>query len=520
MPVTTKMLSTSAATARLRRPTPSDRPRWAVRIAAICVGSVLMAASTSHTGWWWVVPFAGACLVLGVRDSSTRQALILGAIAGAVFAVVSLNWLAGVGADALIGMMALFAAWWAAMMVALSLTMRLRMWVLLVPAVWVLQEWLRSQWPLGGFPWARVGFAAVDSPAAGLVPYLGVYALTYLALTAGTLVAAAFLLARHSARKAAAVGFILMAGVVVGILADDPGETPESAGSGPTIVAAVVQGGPQPGPEGKAQARAVLAAHVEQTRALASQVAGRPDLVVWPESSTDIDPASDPAVRASIDEAVKAIGAPVIVGATTAAPANGARNQAILWSPESGPSGTYTKRILVPFGEYVPGGDLLGPLAGRFAQVARDFLPGDDGLVLTSDRAKVGILICYEVAFDGAVRDAVLAGANVLAIPSNNATYNGTAQPMQQLAIARFRALETSRSVLVASTTGVSAIIGPDGTVLDSVADGQAGWRQRDVPVATDVTVAVRFGGHLGVVLAALGFLSIVAGGARRLRRG
>ena len=152
-----------------------------------------MAASTSHTGWWWVVPFAGACLVLGVRGSSTRQALILGAIAGAVFAVVSLNWLAGVGADALIGMMALFAAWWAAMMVALSLTMRLRMWVLLVPAVWVLQEWLRSQWPLGGFPWARVGFAAVDSPAAGLVPYLGVYGLTYLALTAGTLVAAAFL---------------------------------------------------------------------------------------------------------------------------------------------------------------------------------------------------------------------------------------------------------------------------------------------------------------------------------------
>ena len=123
--MTTKMLSTSAAAARLRRPTPSDRSRWAVRIAAIGVGSVLMAASTSYTGWWWVVPFAGACLVLGVRGSSTRQALILGAIAGAVFAVVSLNWLAGVGADALIGMMALFAAWWAAMMVALSLTIRL-----------------------------------------------------------------------------------------------------------------------------------------------------------------------------------------------------------------------------------------------------------------------------------------------------------------------------------------------------------------------------------------------------------
>ena len=151
--------------------------------------------------------------------------------------------------------------------------------------------------------------------------------------------------------------------------------------------------------------------------------------------------------------------------------------------------------------------------------MARDFLPGDDGLVLTSDRAKVGILICYEVAFDGAVRDAVLAGANVLAVPSNNATYSGTAQPMQQLAIARFRALETSRSVLVASTTGVSAIIGPDGTVLDSVADGQAGWRQRDVPVATDVTVAVRFGGQLGAALAAVGLLSIVAGIARQRSR-
>jgi apolipoprotein N-acyltransferase len=441
-------------------------------------------------------------------------------MAGAVFAVVSLNWLASVGADALIGMTALFAAWWAAMILAVSLTMRLRAWVLLVPAVWVLQEWLRSQWPLGGFPWARVGFAAVDSPAAALVPYLGVYGLTYLALTAGTLVVAAVLSARHSARRAAALGFMLIAGAVVGILANDPADTPASAVSGPTIVAAVVQGGPQPGPEGDAQARAVLVAHVQQTRALASQVAVRPDVVVWPESSTDIDPASDSVVRASIDEAVQAIGAPVVVGATTAAPANGARNQAILWLPDTGPSDTYTKRILVPFGEYVPGREFLGPLSGRFAQVARDFLPGDDRPVLTSGRANVGILICYEVAFDGAVQDAVLAGANVLAVPSNNATYRGTAQPMQQLAIARFRALETSRSVLFASTTGVSAIIGPDGTVLDSVADGQAGWRQRDVPIATDVTVAVRFGGHLGVVLAALGFLSIVAGGVRRLSRG
>lgn len=490
-----------------------------MRVAAIGVGSVLMAASTSLTGWWWVIPFAGACLVLGVRGSSTRQALILGAMAGAVFAVVSLNWLASVGVDALIGMTALFATWWAAMMLALSLTMRLRAWVLLVPAVWVLQEWLRSQWPLGGFPWARVGFAAVDSPVAGLVPYLGVHGLTYLTLTAATLVAAVVLSARHSARRAAAVGGVLIAGAVVGILANDPAETPESAASGPIIVAAVVQGGPQPEPEGDAQARAVLAAHVQQTRALASQVAVRPDVVVWPESSTDIDPASDSAVRASIDQAVKEVGAPVIVGAITAAPANGARNQVILWSPASGPSGAYTKRILVPFGEYVPGRDLLGPLAGRFAQVARDFLPGDDRPVLTSDRAKVGILICYEVAFDGAVRDAVLAGANVLAVPSNNATYSGTAQPMQQLAIARFRALETSRSVLVASTTGVSAIIGPDGTVLDSVADGQAGWRQRDVPVATDVTVAVRFGGQLGAALAAVGLLSIVAGIARQRSR-
>lgn len=517
MPVVTKTLSRPAAPGRLLRDARSGGPRWMARLIAMAIGAVLMAAALPPVGWWWAIPVSVPCLVLGVRGSRAGRALVLGALAGAAFAVLSLGWLSSVGADALIGMTALFAVWWAAMLLAVSLTMHLRLWALLVPAVWVLQEWLRSMWPLGGFPWARVGVAAVDSPAAPLVPYLGVFGMTYVLVAAGTLVAAV-LASAHRRGRWGVVGVVLTTGVALGILASSTSAAPADPASGQVLVAAVVQGGRQAGPDGDAQARAVLAAHAQQTRDLAFRATGQADLVVWPESSTDIDPATDSAVRASIVDAVAAVNAPVLVGAVTAAPTplGGVRNQAIMWLPTSGPSAAYTKRILVPFGEYVPGRGLLGPWAGRFAHVARDFVSGDDPPVLSAGRARVGILICFEVAFDSAVRDAVLAGADVLAVPSNNATYTGSNQPLQQLAIARFRALETARSVLVASTTGVSAIVGPDGAVLDSIADGQAGWRQREVPVSTDVTWAVRLGGGLGVFLAVVGMLSVMTAAIRR----
>lgn len=507
MPVHTATLTEPASPGRLRRRLRPERHRLRHLVVA-ALGGLAVSTAFPPLGWWWSAPLGVAMLVASAHGASVRLSAAAGAVAGAVFAGTSLVWLTSVGPDAYLAVTALFAAWWAVMLAAMRLTMGVRAWPLLVPAVWVGQEWARSQWPLGGFPWARLGYVSVDSPVAILVPHLGVYGLTYVIAAIGSLLAAAII---GSHRRGALTAVGLAAAVVAAGTAFAQAAPTGSAQA--TVQVAVVQGGSQSG-MGEQQARAVLAAHVRQTRLLAADTVTRPAFVLWPESATDIDPLIDTQARAQIDAAVADIGVPVVVGAVTAVPdqPQHARNQAIAWMPLTGPGAVYTKRQLVPFGEYVPVRGLLERVTSRFTQVPRDFVSGVDSPVIDVGAVRLGMLICYEVAFDDRVTDAVSAGASMLAVPSNNATYAGTTQPAQQLTITRFRALETARSTLLASTTGVSTIIDSSGTVLTSIEDGAAGSRIADVAPSTQITTAVRWGGGIGVALTVIAAVAVIIG--------
>ena len=518
MPVHTADLDQPAAPARLARATERTPAHWALRTLAVSFGAMLLAFGFTASGRWWAVPLGVAAVVVSVFGARFRQATALGAWGGMLFAVVNLGWLTSVGIDAAMAMAILFSAWWAVTALAIRIVLNLTLWPLLVPTVWVGQEWARSTWPLGGFPWARLGYASVESPLANWIPFLGVYGMTFVLAALGTGLAAAVLWRgrRRVAAGVAIVAVVAVAAVVTGSGASlRPGLDPR----GRVFDVAVVQGGPQQG-VGLDQARAVLTAHAAQTRALASRGDTPYGLVLWPESSTDIDPFVDVWARAEIESAVSAIDAPIVVGAVTGVPSElgRVRNQAIAWLPATGPGASYTKRQLVPFGEYVPARGLLERLSSRFADVPRDFVAGDDQPVLQVGRISLGVLICFEVAFDDRVRDAINAGATILAVPSNNATYQGTAQPGQQLEIARFRALETGRAVLVASTTGVSAIVDRQGDVMASLEDGGAGVLVGSVTASTEVTTAVRWGGALGGILALVAFASLAMGTRRSLQ--
>jgi apolipoprotein N-acyltransferase len=145
--------------------------------------------------------------------------------------------------------------------------------------------------------------------------------------------------------------------------------------------------------------------------------------------------------------------------------------------------------------------------------------PGQGPPILDVGPVRAGVLICYEVAFDDVAREAVQGGAQLLLVPSNNATYVGTAQPLQQLGIERFRALEARRAVLVASTTGVSAMIEPDGAVVRSIGDGGSGWLLGRVPLSEEITPAIRFGGVVGVLVAVLTALAVLVTARPRSRK-
>jgi apolipoprotein N-acyltransferase len=262
---------------------------------------------------------------------------------------------------------------------------------------------------------------------------------------------------------------------------------------------AVVQGNvPRSGLDAFAQRAAVLGNHADATHELAAAVrAGttpRPDLVIWPENASDLDPYTDPEAAETIASAVRDVGVPVLVGAVLNGPGDKIRNAGIVWDPTSGPGAMYVKRHPVPFGEYMPFRSLLRRISSKVDLVPRDFAPGDAPGALDVGPARIADVICFEVAYDGVVRDAVRAGGRLLVVQTNNATFGRSGETHQQLAMGRLRAVEHGRSVLVAATSGVSAVIAPDGRLVE-----RSGLFTRDVlvqrvPLRSDQTLATRLG--------------------------
>ncbi|WP_255413934.1 apolipoprotein N-acyltransferase [Pseudonocardia sp. MH-G8] len=268
-----------------------------------------------------------------------------------------------------------------------------------------------------------------------------------------------------------------------------------------------------------AQRAAMLGNHVRRTEQLAAGRVPRPELVIWPENSADIDPLRNPDAAAAIDRAVAAVGVPVLIGAVESPPAGGLRNTAIRWEPGAGPTGTYVKRRIQPFGEYMPMRSVVRLFSDKVDGVQRDFTPGTEATVLAMGRARVGIATCYEVAFDDTVIDTVRGGAQLLAVPANNATFGRTDMTYQQLAQSRIRAIEHGRAVLVAATSGVSATVAPDGQVRHQTAQFTPDALVAQVPLRSTTTPATVLGGTVESVLAALGAAGLLAAAAQPLRR-
>jgi apolipoprotein N-acyltransferase len=477
-------------------------------------GAALVLAFPPYGLWPLAVP-AVAALTWACRDQRIRAALALGWLFGAVFFLGLMPWMRVIGPDAWLGL-ALFCALYVALLGAgLSLVSGLPGWPLLAACVWVAEEALRDRVPFGGYPWGRLAFGQVGTGFTGWAPVGGAPLVTFAVALSGSLLCFAFV-ERGRVRVASVA---LAASVAVPAL----GWLVPVGGTGPTVTVAIVQGNvPRAGLDAFGQREAVLAAHVAATRQLAREVAAgdvpRPDFVVWPENASDIDPFRDPAAFQLIDQAVKDVAVPVLVGMVVATPdGTGLHNQGVVWDPVAGPGQTYVKRHPVPFGEYVPFRSTLARFISRFDRVPRDFVPGDEPGVLDLAGTPVADVICFEVAYDEVVRDAVRGGGQVITVQTNNATYGRTGQVEQQLAISRLRAVEHGRTVLVAATSGISAVISPDGSVAERAPEFVQDVLVAEVPVRTELTLATRAGSWPELGLTIVG-LTAAGLGLRRAR--
>ncbi|MFK4267096.1 apolipoprotein N-acyltransferase [Streptomyces milbemycinicus] len=465
-----------------------------------------------------------AALSLLTHGRTARQGAWTGFAMALPFFILLLKWLHVVGWDATVGLAVLQALYFLPLGAALALTSRLPVaWLrpLWAACLWIAEEWVRGRVPFGGFTWGRLAFANTGSPFTPLAALGGAPLVSFAVALTGTLLAAAALalygmrggIPRPRAALAAGGSVAVAAAVTVAGFA-----VPIPTAADDSVDIAIVQGNVQkPGMDFLGRPMKILNNHVNATIELAKDVkAGRikkPDLVIWPENASDLDPFQYQEAYARIDEAVKAIDVPVLVGALVDHPTKQGYvlNQGIVWDPKTGPGASYTKQHPVPFGEYVPFREQLSKVITRFKRVPRDFYPGDHTGVLKVGPARLGDVICFEVAYDGIVRDTVNAGARMIVVQTNNATYGRTGQPEQQLAMGRLRAIEHGRTVVTAATSGISAVVAPDGTIEQRTKEFTQDVLTARVPLRDGKTVADRVGATPEWVLAMVGVLSCAA---------
>ncbi|MCX5116419.1 apolipoprotein N-acyltransferase [Micromonospora sp. NBC_00362] len=548
--------------AALPRPVVPGRPlplRVAVPLA-VAAGLALLVAFPPY-GVWPLAPVGVALLAAAAHRRRLRAGAGLGFLTGVAFFAPLLAWtnlhtgylpwvllsLLQAGYLALLGV----ATAWVSPLVD-----RARWaWPALTGLLWVGQEALRDRTPFGGFPWGRLAFSQDGSPLLRLAALGGAPLVTFVvALIGGLLVTAAWrgwvTAQRRAAEPTTAPGdatpgadgpldgparpggaaarpwtpVVVPAVVAVALTAGGLLVPVATAGSGDTVTVAIVQGNvPRLGLDFNAQRQAVLNNHVDATIELAERVAAgqqrRPDLVVWPENSSDIDPLRNPTAGARISQAADTIGAPILVGAVLLGPDAGqVRNAGILWRPGTGADlgQLYTKRHPVPFAEYVPLRDVARMVSKKVDLIRNDFVPGSTPGVVRAGPTVLGDVICFEVAYDEVVRDTVTGGAQLLVVQTNNATFD-VAEARQQMAMVRLRAVEHGRPALMASTVGVSGFVAPDGRVSDATGFNTREVVVRQLRLDDGRTLATRLGWWPEVALAALAAAALV--GAAVLRR-
>jgi apolipoprotein N-acyltransferase len=450
---------------------------------------------------------------LWLAANSPREALWVGYWYGLGLFGVGVSWVfislyrfggmpAPIAALATLGFCALLAVYpalagWLQARIMLSDPVRA---ALVIPAAWTLTEWLRG-WLLTGFPWLDAGYAAVDTPFAGLAPVGGVYAMSFATVAcAGLIWCVAFGRGRWVA--AAALVALLAGGAALrGVAWTTP--------SGAPVSTALLQGNvPQElkfSAARYAQTLSTYAALAEQTRAR---------LIVLPETALPrfLD-SVDPRYLARLEHAARRNDGDLLLGVPYRA-APGKYFNSVL-SLGVSPRQFYHKVHLVPFGEFVPPG--FGWIVRLLSIPLSDFSRGaaeQPPLAVAGQR--VAVDICYEDAYGAEIARA-LPEATLLANVSNVAWFGDSLAPAQHLEIARLRALETGRMMLTATNTGITAAIDRDGRVLARLPQFITGRLEVSAQGYTGATPYVRYRDWpaLGVAAALLAGASLVA----RLRR-
>jgi len=465
-------------------------------------------------GLYWIIPLSVAALWWLWRDRTPWSAARLGFAWGAGAFLTGTYWLyisihifgrapVFLAVLLMLGLVAIMAVYPAltGYLVARWTPRGPTRWLLTLPAAWVIGEWLRG-WLFSGFPWLSLGYGMTDGPFRGFAPLLGIHGVSLAtALLAGCLIA----LVRGPARTRTIAACMVTFLVVVGqLLSSLQWTTPVER----ELRVALIQGAVP-------QDRKWLPEQREPTKDLYLRLTREHldrDLLVWPEAAIPAIVSEEYAYLDKVLSEARSTGATVVLGMLEQDPLDGRYFNSLLTLGEK--QTIYRKRHLVPFGEYFPVPGFVREWMRLLSLPYADITPGprvQEPLTAAGELAAPSI--CYEDAFGGEQLD-FLPQAGLLLNVSNDAWFGDSIAPHQHLQIARMRSLESGRYMLRATNTGVSAVIGPDGTIVERSPQFETHVLTANIRPFTGATPYVRTG-NWGVMILATSMLLLGAAGRR-----
>jgi apolipoprotein N-acyltransferase len=463
---------------------------------------------------WWLAPLVPAVIFLATAGMKFWSAALVGFLAGQAYYISHIEWLAlYLGPVPLIALSTLMSFYfslgvgvtaWLYQRVK-NTTASLISFAFAGTSIWVLREWLGSNFPYGGFPWSRLGMSQADGWFANYAWWGGISLVSFSVTLIGYLLAVTVLHFRKFKRNAA-FSFAATAFAVLLI----PAVTPIGLGTKMVgeIRVAAVQGNANAGLFSNLDRGTILQNHLNATYE-SVEPGEQLDLIVWPENASDLSPLVSAAARTEIDRLVETYDAPLAFGTITAR-GEEIFNSTIFWEPGVGPTDYYDKKRPVPFAEYVPDRAFWRMLAPDLIDlVSRGYSFGTRDGIFRDDSFTAGSLICFEIAADDIPRGLAGQGAQLILSQTNNADFGYSDETFQQAAIARLRAIETGRAVVNISTVGLSAIYLPNGQVLDELEWYTSAAMVQSVPLIEGATPATSFGSWFDGANALLAFTFI-----------
>ncbi|HUG08698.1 MAG TPA: apolipoprotein N-acyltransferase [Acidimicrobiia bacterium] len=406
-----------------------------------------------------VLIFPGLALFLWalLEVGNRRHALWVGFLYGLVFFGGFMWWMAKLELIALVlipvqAVFFAFYAWW----LASHGEQGPGKWMVLAVGGWSVMELIRYHFPVGGMEWGAAGYALSDNvfarqPAA----VVGTSGLTVLVVLVAAVLAQ--LVARRAGRAAlwAGVGVVL---VVFASYAWLMAQDVPAVGAPVTIV----QGStPCPFEHCPPDERLrTYGQHLELTRSLQPATAG---LVVWPEGSTgstNADPVLNDEIREAIAAEARRLGSRMVVGGDRVVSDTDWINANVYFDSDGEIVGEYRKQHPVPFGEYIP----LRPLFDwipALDRVPRDMIRGDGPVLM----GEVGSVISWEGGFSRYALETRRAGAEVIIVNTNTASYGIAPTSDIWIGMTRMRAVELGVPIIHAAVTGKSTVVDIDGSV-------------------------------------------------------